>query len=65
MSSARPAVEVLSMEEKETKGRMSLYINKSLIKDFKHLAIDEDKDLSALAELAMSELLEKKQKLKQ
>ena len=36
--------------EKEDKGRITLYISKSVLKRFKHRAIDEDKDLSQLAE---------------
>lgn len=34
----------------EEKGRVTLYISKSVLKRFKHRAIDEDKDLSQLAE---------------
>lgn len=37
-------------KEKEDKGRITLYISKSVLKQFKHRAIDEDKDLSQLAE---------------
>lgn len=36
--------------EKEDKGRITLYISKSVLKRFKHRAVDEDKDLSQLAE---------------
>jgi len=46
-----------TLEEKEDKGRITLYISKSVLKQFKHRAIDEDKDLSQLAEETFIELL--------
>jgi|CXWL01.1.fsa_nt_gi hypothetical protein len=42
----------------EEKGRVTLYISKSVLKRFKHRAIDEDKDLSQLAEETFIALLD-------
>ncbi|MEJ7623716.1 MAG: hypothetical protein WKF34_06965 [Pyrinomonadaceae bacterium] len=54
MPASQPAMYVQgSIEdsvEKQIKGRVTLYISKEVLKAFKHRAIDEDKDFSALAE---------------
>lgn len=47
----------VTMEDKQVKGRLTLYISKDVLKEFKHRAIDEDKDFSALAEDAFIKLL--------
>ena len=38
--------------------KMTLYISKTVAKEFKKLAIDEEKDYSELANLALSQFVE-------
>ena len=62
MPATQPAREVQdsieqNFDEKEKKGRLTLYISKEVLKEFKHRAIDEDKDFSALAEDAFIKFL--------
>ena len=42
--------DVKSSKKPEEKVRMTIYLPKSLIKKFKHRAVDEEKELSELAE---------------
>ncbi len=65
--SAKPQLtrEKTIMESKEKKDRLTVYIPRSIIKQLKHLAIDVDKDVSQLAELALVELLKAPDKINQ
>ncbi len=58
------AEETNTMESREEKDRLTVYLPKSIIKQLKHLAIDVDKDLSQLAEFALVELLKAPNKIK-
>jgi len=51
-------------KQAEERDKLTIYIPKSLLKQFKKHAIDLESDYSNLAELAFSEYLEKHQKLK-